>query len=92
MEHEHTVLAVLAVAGTFAPAVRRADLLTRPGNAAATTARARRGGHACLICNERARCATTASRRGEPGRAVWIDLCRGHYWQLVDELRRRMLP
>lgn len=87
MARVDTVLAVLNVAGAFAPPVRRADRLTLAGAAAATTARSQAGvGRACLVCGERARRATTASHRRDPGRAVWIDLCRRHYWQLVDEL------
>ena len=87
MARVDTVLAVLAICGTFAPPVRRADRLTPAANAAATAARSRDGGRACLVCGERARRATTATRRNDPGRAaVWIDLCRPHYWQLVDEL------
>lgn len=81
-----SVLDMLNIAGAFAPRVRRADLLTRAGNAAATVARSGAGGRFCLICGERARRATTATRRDGPARAVWIDLCREHYWQLVDEL------
>jgi hypothetical protein len=80
------VLPALAIAGAFAPPVRRADTITPAANAAATVHRARAGRRACLVCNERARCATTATRRLDPARAVWIDLCRAHYWQLVDEL------
>jgi hypothetical protein len=87
VDREPAVMAVLAIAGTFARPVRPADQLTRQGNAAASVARARAGGRACLVCGERARCATTATRRLDPGAgAVWIDLCRRHYWQLFHEL------